>query len=177
MEQVTVLGRQQLSGEHDKGIDPHHDEMLTGPAHVVVLGALQRDQTRTWHRCHKTEEGMTRDILHVHPADPHHTLQACAFGPVISEGYSLGNTQDSLLLDLKEKGQGDDAAAGASPPPAANNKGVCLPQNCPRSTNCTKTATWIVKPCPFHYTNWSLFKLEKREIQRYNPHTDRGSWI
>lgn len=49
---------------------------------------------------------MTRDILHVHPADPHHTLQACAFGPVISEGYSLGDTQDSLLLELKEKGQG-----------------------------------------------------------------------
>lgn len=47
MEQVTVLGRQQLSGEHDKGIDPHHDEVLTGPAHVIVLGALQRDQTRT----------------------------------------------------------------------------------------------------------------------------------
>lgn len=49
---------------------------------------------------------MTMDILHVHPADPHHTLQACAFGPVISEGYSLGDTQDSLLLELKEKGQG-----------------------------------------------------------------------
>ena len=139
MEQVTVLGRQQLSGEHDKGINPHHDEVLTGPAHVVVLGALQRDQTRTWHHCHKTEEGMTRDTLRVHPADPRHTLQACAFGPVISEGYNLGNTQDSLLLDLKEKGQGDDAAAAASPPPAAGNKGVCLPQNCPRSTSCTKT--------------------------------------
>lgn len=40
MEQVTVLGRQQLRGEHDKGIDPHHDEVLAGPAHVVVLGAL-----------------------------------------------------------------------------------------------------------------------------------------
>lgn len=106
MEQVTVLGRQQLRGEHDKGIDPHHDEVLAGPAHVIVLGALWRDQTRSWHHCHKAEGGMTRDILHVHPADPHHTLQACAFGPVISEGYSLGDTQGSLLLELKEKGQG-----------------------------------------------------------------------
>lgn len=49
---------------------------------------------------------MTRDILHVHPADPHQTLQACAFGPVISEGYGLGGAQGSLLLELQEKGQG-----------------------------------------------------------------------
>lgn len=45
---------------------------------------------------------MTGDILHVHP---HHTLQACAFGLVILEGYSLGHTQGSLLLELKEQGQ------------------------------------------------------------------------
>lgn len=45
---------------------------------------------------------MTGDILHV---QPHHTLQACAFGLVILEGYSLGDTQGSLLLELKEKGQ------------------------------------------------------------------------
>lgn len=79
MEQVTVLGRQQLRGEHDKGIDPHHDEVLAGPAHVIVLGALWRDQTRTWHRCDKPEGGMTRDILHVHPADPHHKLTCMCF--------------------------------------------------------------------------------------------------
>lgn len=46
----------------------------------------------------------------MHPADPHHTLQACAFGPVISEGYSLGNARGSLLLNPKEKGRGYDAA-------------------------------------------------------------------
>lgn len=57
MEQVTVLGGQQLRGEHDKGIDPHHDEVLAGPAHVIVLGALQRNQTRTWHHCHKAGGG------------------------------------------------------------------------------------------------------------------------
>lgn len=49
MEQVAILGRQQLSGEHDEGVDPHHDEVLTRPPHVVVLGALQRERTRTWH--------------------------------------------------------------------------------------------------------------------------------
>lgn len=126
MEQVTVLGRQQLRGEHDKGVNPHHDEVLTGPAHVIVLSALQRDQTRTWHNRHTAEEGMTRDVLRVHPADPHHTSQACSLGPVSSEGNILGNAQGSLLLDLKENGQRDDAAADASPPPAADNKRVCL---------------------------------------------------
>lgn len=49
MEQVAILGRQQLSGEHDEGVDPHHDEVLTRPPHVVVLGALQRERTRAWH--------------------------------------------------------------------------------------------------------------------------------
>jgi len=46
-----------------------------------------------------------------------------------------------------------------------------LPQNCFRSTSCTRTATWIVEPCPFHYTNWSSYKLEKDS--KYNPHADK----
>lgn len=152
MEQVTVLGRQQLSGEHDEGIDPHHDEMLTGPAHVIVLCALQKDQTRTWHHCHKVKGGTTMDIVHVHPADPHHTLQACAFGPVASEGYSLGNTQDFLLLDLKEKGQGL----------MLQLVHLFLPQQVTTGFACHRTAPGApIAPrlinglwdCPFHYIN------------------------
>lgn len=41
MQQITVLGWQQLCGEHDKSIDPHHNEVLTWPAHVIVLGTLE----------------------------------------------------------------------------------------------------------------------------------------
>ena len=40
MQQVAVAGRQQLTHQHHKRIDPHHDQMLTGPAHVIVLRAL-----------------------------------------------------------------------------------------------------------------------------------------
>lgn len=40
MEQVAVAGGQQLAHQHDEGVDPHHDQVLAGPAHVVVLSAL-----------------------------------------------------------------------------------------------------------------------------------------
>lgn len=41
MQQVAVTGRQQLAHQHHKRIDPHHDQVLTRPAHVVVLRALE----------------------------------------------------------------------------------------------------------------------------------------
>lgn len=44
MEQVAVARGQQLTHQHDKRIDPHHDQMLTGPAHVIVLGALLKSK-------------------------------------------------------------------------------------------------------------------------------------
>lgn len=40
VQQVAVAGRQQLAHQHDEGVDPHHDQVLARPAHVVVLGAL-----------------------------------------------------------------------------------------------------------------------------------------
>lgn len=48
MQQVTVFGRQQLGGEHDESIDPHHNEVLTWPAHVIVLGALEEMVREKW---------------------------------------------------------------------------------------------------------------------------------
>lgn len=41
VQQVAVAGGQQLAHQHHKGVDPHHDQVLAGPAHVVVLGALR----------------------------------------------------------------------------------------------------------------------------------------
>lgn len=48
MKQVAVAGGQQLAHQHHKRVDPHHDKMLTWPAHVIVLGALwkTRDNKR-----------------------------------------------------------------------------------------------------------------------------------
>lgn len=47
MEQVAVAGWQQLTHQHHKRIDPHHDQVLARPAHVIVLSALWRDHTQT----------------------------------------------------------------------------------------------------------------------------------
>lgn len=41
VQQVTVTGWQKLTHQHHKRIDPHHDQVLTRPAHVVVLRALE----------------------------------------------------------------------------------------------------------------------------------------
>lgn len=46
MQQVAVAGREQLTHQHDEGVDPHHDQVLTGPAHVVVLCFLQTRRDR-----------------------------------------------------------------------------------------------------------------------------------
>lgn len=45
MKQVAVTGWQQLAHQHHECIDPHHDQMLTWPAHIIVLGALWIEST------------------------------------------------------------------------------------------------------------------------------------
>lgn len=166
-----------MSGEHDKGIDPHHDEVLTGPAHVVVLSALERDQARTWHCCHKTEEGMTRDVLRVHPADPHHTLQACAFGPVISEGYSLGNTQDSLLLDLKEKGQGIRLQLVHLLLQQQITRGFACHRTAPGAPIAPRLLHGLWSPAHFPTPTGASSSLENSRLKNTTPTLTRGSWI
>lgn len=47
VEQVAVARGQQLTHQHHKRIDPHHDQMLARPAHVIVLSALWTYHTHT----------------------------------------------------------------------------------------------------------------------------------
>lgn len=62
VQQVAVTGRQQLTHEHYEGVDPHHDEVLTGPSHVVVLCALDEAEGEEGHVV-GTEERVEQHFL------------------------------------------------------------------------------------------------------------------
>ena len=99
MQQITVLGWQQLCGEHDKSIDPHHNEVLTWPAHVIVLGTLEEIRRERNDPCTGEQEG--RDgCVYIRPADNATLSHTCICCPAVRAESSRAESSKILQPDF-----------------------------------------------------------------------------
>lgn len=96
MQQITVFGWQQLCGEHDKSIDPHHNEVLTRPAHVVVLGTLEEIRRERNDPCTGEREG--RDGCTYAPQTNAILSHTCTGCPAVRAESSRAESSKSFNL-------------------------------------------------------------------------------